>query len=151
MTIRYVPAPDLDERVKNIVNILGLYHIDAERVKCVRSYGSNAPKTIARIHGISKAFLTGVGMKPHYVIEFLSENFDNLSEEEQDEVIIHELLHIPKTFSGSLLDHGRVDFDGEVKTLQKILKRKRVELMANRGSGQGSSQRFSRRPRRQHP
>jgi len=124
MRIRYVQAPDLDERVKRIVELLDLSHIDPDRVKCVRSYGTNAPKTIARIHGISKAFLTGVGMKPHYVIEFIAEKFDKLPDDEKDEIIIHELLHIPKTFSGSLLDHGRIDFDGEVKVLHKILKRR---------------------------
>ena len=126
MKITYIRAPDLDERVKNIVEMLGLTHIDVERVRCVRSYGTNAPRTLARIHGVSKAFLAGVEMKPHYVIEFLSENFDDLSEEEKDEVIIHELLHIPKTFSGSLLDHGRIDFDGEIKVLSRILKQKKM-------------------------
>lgn len=122
MTIKYVRAPDLDERVKKIVKLLGLSYIDPDRVKCVRSFGAKAPKTIARIHGVSKAFLKGVNMKAHYVIEFISENFDALSEDEKNEIIIHELLHIPKTFSGSLLDHRRIDFDGEVKVLQKILK-----------------------------
>lgn len=124
MTIKYVRAPDLDDRVKKIVKLLGLSYIDPDRVKCIRSFGTKAPKTIARIHGVSKAFLKGVGMKAYYVIEFISENFDNLSEDEKNEIIIHELLHIPKTFSGSLLDHGRIDFDGEVKVLQKILKQK---------------------------
>ncbi len=124
MTIKYVRAPDLDERVKKIIKLLGLSYIDPNRVKCIRSFGAKAPKTIARIHGVSKAFLKGVNMKAHYVIEFISENFDTLSEDEKNEIIIHELLHIPKTFSGSLLDHGRIDFDGEVKVLQKILKQK---------------------------
>jgi len=124
MKIRYVQAPDLDEKVRKIVRLLGLSYIDPMRIKCVRSYGTNAPKTIARIHGVSKAFLTGVGIKPHYVIEFIAEKFDKLSEDDKDEIIIHELLHIPKTFSGSLLDHGRMNFDNEVKVLHKILKHK---------------------------
>lgn len=119
--IRYVPAQDLEERVKKIVKIIGLNHIDVERVKCVRSYGSKSD-ICARIHGISKAFLTGLKMKPHYVIEFISENFDILPEDEKDKIIIHELLHIPKTFSGNLLPHDGFKIDKEVKILYKIFK-----------------------------
>lgn len=145
MTITYVRAPDLDERVRRIVELLGFTHIDPDRVKCVRSFGANAPKTIARIHGVSKAFIKGVGMKPYYVIEFIAEQFDDLPEDEKDEIIIHELLHIPKTFSGSLLDHGRVDFDGEVKVLQKVLKQK---LKVGRETSQDSSQQPSQHTRR---
>ncbi len=150
MTITYVPAPDLDERVRRIVEALGLTHIDADRVKCVRSYGTNAPRTIARIHGVSKAFLKGVGMKPHYVIEFISEQFDNLPEDEKDEVIIHELLHIPKTFSGSLLDHGRIDFDGEAKVLHRILKQKMSKAKDSGEVSQSSSRRCGRPRHRKH-
>lgn len=121
MKIRYVPAPDLEERVRTIVRIIGLNHIDFERIKCVRSYGSKSD-TYARIHGASRAFLAGLKMKPHYVIEFISENFDVLPEDEKDKIIIHELLHIPKTFSGNLLPHRGFKIDREVKILYKILR-----------------------------
>ncbi|MCS7125490.1 MAG: putative metallopeptidase [Aigarchaeota archaeon] len=120
--VRYIHAPDLEERVRKIISILKLTYIDGERIKCVRSHGSRSVNTFARIHGISKAFLTGLKMKPHYVIEFISERFDNLPEDEKDKIIIHELLHIPKTFSGSLLSHKRGRIDREVKILFKILK-----------------------------
>lgn len=121
MKIRYIPAPDIEERVRKIVKIVGLTHIDISKVKCVRSYGSKSD-TYARIHGVSRAFLMGLRMKPHYVIEFVSENFDCLSDDEKDKIIIHELLHIPKTFSGNLLPHGRLRIDREVKVLFKILR-----------------------------
>lgn len=126
--VRYIPAPDLEERVKRIIRLLKLTYIDDRRVKCVRSYGSRSESTYARIHGVSRAFLTGLRMKPHYVIEFVSEKFDNLSEDEKDKIIIHELLHIPKTFSGSLLSHGRARFNREVKILFKILKQSSIEV-----------------------
>jgi len=121
MKIRYIPAPDLEERVKKIIKVTGLTYIDVERVKCVRSFGSKS-NIYARIHGVSRAFLTGLRIKPHYVIEFASENFDVLPEDEKDKVIIHELLHIPKTFSGNLLPHGRSKIDREANILFKILK-----------------------------
>ncbi len=125
MKIRYVPALDLEERVKKIVRLIGLTYIDVDKVKCVRSYGSKSD-AYARIHGVSRAFLTGLRMKPHYVIEFVSENFDNLSEDEKDKIIIHELLHIPKTFSGNLLPHGKSKIDREVKVLFQILRERKA-------------------------
>ncbi|MEM3819256.1 MAG: putative metallopeptidase, partial [Nitrososphaerota archaeon] len=122
--VRYTPAPDLEERVRMIVNVIGLNYIDVERIRCVRSYGSRSD-TYARIHGVSRAFIIGLRMKPHYVIEFISENFDPLPEDEKDKIIIHELLHIPKTFSGNLLPHGGFKIDREVKILYKILRERR--------------------------
>ena len=46
-------------------------------------------------------------MPAHYAIEFL-ERFERLSRVEQDKVIIHELMHIPKTFGGGFRQHNYV-------------------------------------------
>ncbi len=121
--IRYKPAPDLERRVKQIVEQAALNYIDTNRVKCVRSYGSQSRGTYARIHSASKAFFTGLGMKPVYVIEFISENFDKLSEAEKENIILHELLHIPKSFGGGLITHGRIDFEREIRILKKVMRR----------------------------
>lgn len=111
--------------MRRLVERAGLHHVDVERVRCVRSYGSVSRSTAARIHSVSKAFLTGFGMRPCYVIEFIAEVFDRLPPEAQDEVIIHELLHIPKSFSGGLVPHGRFDFDKETRSVSKIVKQGR--------------------------
>jgi predicted metallopeptidase len=50
-----------------------------------------------------------LGIKAVYVLEFLSERFDKMSQEEQLKVIIHELMHIPKTFGGGFIHHNIVN------------------------------------------
>jgi len=121
--ISYRPAPDLEERVRQIVVRASLSHVDVRRVKCVRSFGSQSRGTYARIHSASRAFFAGLGMKPSYVIEFIAERFDRLSESEKESVILHELLHIPKSFGGGLVGHGRVDFERDVRVLRRIMRR----------------------------
>ena len=119
--ISYRRASDLEERVRLIVEAAEMRHIDVSRVRCVRSYGSASRGLAARIHSASKAFFTGMGLKPAYVIEFVAEVFDNLPPRQQDEVILHELLHIPKSFGGGLVPHGRINFRKEAKTLRKFI------------------------------
>ena len=55
--------------------------------------------------------------RAHYAIEFL-EIFDRMNEKEQDKVIIHELLHIPKTFGGGFRQHDFV-CDENVRVLHE--------------------------------
>ncbi len=105
--MRYVYAPDLQERMKEIIELLMMNHIDVERVQCLRSFGSSTRRTIARCHTIGKVMQMAMKTKAHYAIEFL-EIFDKMSKEEQDKVIIHELMHIPKTFGGGFRQHDYV-------------------------------------------
>ena len=119
--VRYVRTPEMEKVVRKIIEDLSLHYIDSSRIRCVKSYQSKSLKTHARIHTASRAFFVGVGMPPIYVIEFISDNFDKLSEEEKIKVIIHELLHIPRSFSGGLVTHGRLDFEEECERLYKFL------------------------------
>ena len=105
--MKYVEADDLQERMSEIVRVLGMGHIDIERVKCLRGFGSSSRRTIARCHTIGKVMQKAMGAKAFYAIEFL-EIFDKMSREEQDKVIIHELMHIPKTFGGGFRQHDFV-------------------------------------------
>src|SRR3989339_222806 len=105
--MRYDFAPDLQERMNEIVSTLNLEHVDISRVKCFRSKGSSTRRTIARCHTIGKLMQKAIGVEAHYAIEFL-EIFDKMKKEEQDKVIIHELMHIPKTFGGGFRQHDFV-------------------------------------------
>ncbi len=105
--MKYIYASDLQKRMEEIVKTLGFTHIDLARVKCFRSSGSSTKRTIARCHTIGKLMQKTMNIPAHYAIEFL-ERFDRMPEKEQDKVIIHELLHIPKTFGGGFRQHDFV-------------------------------------------
>ena len=116
--MEYIPAPDLQMQMINIVKRLRLDHVDIARVSCIRSRGSQARGVIARVHGVDKALQIGLNIKPQYVIEFL-ELFEKCSEREKIETIIHELLHVPKNFGGGFRHHNYVN-NKRVRELYKI-------------------------------
>lgn len=105
--VKYRRSWELEARAKKFVDALGLVHVKKDRIRCVRSVGTRAKYTVARVHAFPKVWQTALGFEPHYVIEFLSENFDKLSQREQDEILLHELAHIPKTFGGGLTAHNK--------------------------------------------
>jgi len=97
-------APDVQEVVEDAVYRLDLKHVKPWRIVCMRSYGSKA-RAMARIWSLPKIWQKAIRVEPHYIIEVLSEHYDKMSQEEREKTIIHELLHVPKTFSGSLVPH----------------------------------------------
>jgi len=109
MAIKYYPAPDIKEIAEDIIEILHWEHIPLEHVAFLRSRGSSARRTIARCHALGKAMQIGMGRKKgFYLVEVISEKFDKLPEGERTKVIIHELMHIPKTFGGGFIHHDKV-------------------------------------------
>ncbi|MBM3232805.1 metallopeptidase [Candidatus Pacearchaeota archaeon] len=105
--MKYEFAEDIQQRMSEIVQTLGMHHIDLQRVKCYRSSGSSTKRTIARCHTVGKLMQKAMGMPAYYAIEFL-ERFERMQKDEQDKVIIHELMHIPKTFGGGFRQHDFV-------------------------------------------
>ncbi len=103
--IEYYPAPDIKERVGHIIDILRFDHVRPESVYCVRSRGSKAARTIARIHGLSRIWQDAMETEPKYIIEIIAERFDVLSNENQERTLIHEVLHIPHGFKGGFRHH----------------------------------------------
>ena len=105
--MNYEPAPDL-QNIADEISMLLFPHIIIERVKCFRSYGSSSKGTIARCHALGKLMQRAIGIKAHYALEFLSERFEKLDEKEKLKTIIHELMHIPKSFGGGFKHHDYV-------------------------------------------
>jgi predicted metallopeptidase len=101
---RTVPAPDLVPLVHDLVAVLGFDHIDPGRVHMRRSRGSTSD-AYARIWELPSIWSETLDVPPQYVIEVLAEHFDGLDETERTKIVIHELLHIPSTFSGALRNH----------------------------------------------
>ncbi len=105
--MKYEFAPDIQKTAEEIIRFLFPY-INPKRVKCYRSYGSSSKNTVARCHALGKLMQKALGEKAFYVLEFLSESFDRLNEDEKIKVVIHELMHIPKCFGGGFRYHDFV-------------------------------------------
>ena len=98
-------APDIQQGIEEIVLKLDLSYIDPKRIVCFRSTGSTS-RARARIWSFPKVWQMALNLPAHYVIEVLSQHFDHLSPDDRMKILIHELLHIPGNFSGSLLPHS---------------------------------------------
>jgi len=105
MPIRYYDAPEIKEQVDQLAEECEFFHVVPQFVYCVRSRGSKARRTIARIHGLGKLWQGVLNMPPAYTIEVVSEIYDKMSAEEKEKTLIHELMHIPGGFSGGFRPH----------------------------------------------
>jgi predicted metallopeptidase len=128
--MKWVEAPEVKKRLDYIISNLGLPHILSDQIFVLRSYGSTG-RAIARIWSFPTVWQLVLKMKPHYVIEVVSERFDRQHPNDQDRTLIHELMHIPKTFSGALLAHHGAHRKANVthKTVEVLYK----EFLKNTG------------------
>ena len=90
--------------IKKILKVLEFPNVEIDRIFCFRTSGSKS-RAYARIWAMPKIFQRALSIKPAYVIEVLTKYYDKLNEDEKKKVLIHELLHIPRNFSGALLPH----------------------------------------------
>ncbi|MCX8197727.1 MAG: putative metallopeptidase [Candidatus Micrarchaeota archaeon] len=129
-------APDVERKITDIVSALSYGHINEFRIFCMRSYNTKA-NAYARIWNLPKIWQKALGVGAFYIIEVVSQHYDKLPESEKEKVLIHELLHIPKTFSGALRPHGgrvRIDERAVEKLHKAYIERKK----ALEGSGLGN-------------
>jgi len=102
--MQYALAPDIKQQIDYLVGKLEFNHIRKENIHCIRSFDAKT-RAYARIWGMSRLFKDVVGLEPHYIIEVIDRKYGKLNRREQIKTLIHELMHIPKTFSGALLSH----------------------------------------------
>jgi len=103
--MKYKVDDETQSIAKDIITKLNFSHIKTEKLLCVKSHGSKSKRTIARIHGLPKIMQIAMNTKAVYVIELITENFDKLNHEDKIMTIIHELMHIPKSFGGGFRNH----------------------------------------------
>jgi predicted metallopeptidase len=126
-------APDVERQVSDIVDVLSYGHVNEFRIICMRSRNATA-RAYARIWNLPDIWQKALSVGTFYIIEVLAQHYDSLPEEEKEKVIIHELLHIPKTFSGALRPHGgKVKINSKtVGQLHKMYKERKRELEQER-------------------
>ena len=128
--MKFELAPELDKRVATIIRALDLGHVSNKHIICMRSFGSKS-RAIARIWGLPRIWQQALYLNAYYIIEVVSEKFDKMSKEEQDKTLIHELLHVPKTFSGALVPHECFGVKIDNRRVDEIYKKYKKALEEN--------------------
>jgi len=106
MRIDWQKAPDVKAKVRQIIFQAELDWLKASSIYCFRSTHADT-RAFARIWGLSRIWQQALKLKPAYIIEVVAEKYDRLPDQERARVLLHELAHIPKNFSGSLVPHIR--------------------------------------------
>jgi len=127
MPIKYELAPELQLRITEMANLV-FPHVRLDSVVCIRSHGSTSRGTIARCHALGKAMQLALGRRGFYVIEVISKRFDKMSRIEQDKTLIHELMHIPKSFGGGFKYHDYVCEENVEKMYDQYIEMKERNL-----------------------
>lgn len=114
-------APDVQKMMRVILKRTPFDHVRAPQITCMRSTGATG-RAYARIWSFPKIWQQALSHPPHYIIEVLAHHFDKLSEDDKIRTIIHELMHIPKNFSGALVPHRGRYHRIDRRTVEKYFK-----------------------------
>jgi len=114
-------APDVQKLVRTIVRRVPFDHVRSNQIICMRSFRAKT-RARARIWSFPKIWQLALHEQPHYVIEVVSQYYDRMSLEDQIRVLIHELMHIPKNFSGALVPHHTIHTTINSRTVERLFK-----------------------------
>ncbi|KKP66150.1 MAG: Metallopeptidase-like protein [Candidatus Roizmanbacteria bacterium GW2011_GWC2_35_12] len=120
--MKYKLAPEIRRQIRTLIKELKFTHIKPNQIHCIRSFDAKT-RAYARIWGMSRLFNEVAGLKPNYIIEVINQRFEKLTPREKIKTLIHELMHIPKTFSGALLSHRGPHHEINDSAIEKILKK----------------------------
>jgi predicted metallopeptidase len=129
MTIRMeiAPAPDVKKIADKLLPKLPFPYIQLKRIVFMRSFKATS-RARARIWSFPKIWQMALHLPPYYVIEVLSHHFDHLSDDDKMRVIIHELMHIPKNFSGALVPHRGLHKRIDTRTVETLFRQYKESL-----------------------
>lgn len=113
-------SPDIASRTKALIRDCKLLYVKHSRIFCVESEGSKS-RAYARMWGLGRIWQENLKIPPAYILE-VTHKFNKLNSREQDKVLLHELAHIPKNFSGALLGHHNLN-----KRVEAMLKTRNVK------------------------
>ena len=117
--MEFKKAPDIKKAIRKILKVLPFDYVRISKIHCMRSYGSKS-RARARIWSFPRVWQMALRQEPNYIIEVLSEKFDHLSDDDKLRVLIHELMHIPKNFSGALMPHRGRHKKINSRTVEKL-------------------------------
>lgn len=124
MDIVWQADKKLKQQLKKTIKEAGVGWVRTSRVFTYRSENAKT-RAYARIWGLSRIWQKALKVEPAYILEAISEKYDKLSDHDKSKVLLHEVAHIPKNFSGSLVPHirrGKGNFYKKVNNLIKKLK-----------------------------
>lgn len=119
--MRLVDAKDVKSILRGILKKISFPQIKINQIFCLRSFGAKS-RARARIWSFPHIWQLVLKEKPYYIIEVLSQHFDHLSEDDKTRVLIHELMHIPKNFSGALVPHRGIHKQINQHTVEVLFK-----------------------------
>lgn len=120
--MEWFKSGEIKKEIIEIIRQLNLDYIDPKRIICFKSKGSTS-RARARIWSFPRIWQQALNLPSYYIVEVISEKFERLSSDDKKRVLIHELLHIPKTFSGSLVPHRTRYSKIDTKRVETLFKK----------------------------
>ena len=120
-------AYDVQLMLDELLESLQMEHVITSRIICMRSRKAKV-NAYARIWSLPEIWRNALEINPFYVIEVVSQHYDKLGEEEKKKVLIHELLHIPKKFTGGLVPHNNRGRNIDDRLVNELYKKYQAAL-----------------------
>jgi predicted metallopeptidase len=112
-------APDVQKLMRTIVRRVPFEYVRPGQIVCMRSFHAKT-RARARIWSFPKIWQMALNEKPWYVIEVVSQYYDRMTMDDKVRVLIHELMHVPKNFSGALVPHRTIHKKINSRTVERL-------------------------------
>ncbi|AEB95911.1 putative metallopeptidase [Metallosphaera cuprina] len=102
--LRFTIAEDVRKMAATLNTSLAM-GIDLSKIEFIRSSGSRS-RAYARTFSLPSQWRFVLNTEKFYIVEVISERFDNLTCYDKVYVVTHELMHIPRGMTGGLRNHS---------------------------------------------